>query len=81
MNIEKLKKDTVWLKEQFTKNIIDIDTINNIIDNVLDDSDNINNINPTEKKQMCPYTKDDLVNLFKVFLKNKCNTNNQLVYK
>lgn len=63
MNIEKLKKDTAYLKEQLTKNIIDIDTINNIIDNI------------------CPYTKDDLVNLFKLFLKNKCNANNQLVYK
>ena len=78
MNIEKLKKDTVWLKEQFAKNIIDIDTINNIIDNILNDN---NNIKPTEKKQMCPYTKDDLVNLFKLFLKNKCDSNNQLVYK
>lgn len=27
MNIEKLKKDTVWLKEQFTKNSIDINAI------------------------------------------------------
>ena len=91
MDIEKIKEDAVRIKEQLSKKIVDIDTIDNMIANILTDNTD------TDAKQVineqfyiCKknvnedtyiHTKNDLISLFKLFLKTKCNSDNKLVFK
>ena len=95
MDIEKIKKDATRIKEQLSKKIVDIDMIDNMIANILTDNTDTNT--DADAKQVtneqfyiCKkningdtyiHTKDDLINLFKLFLKTKCNSDNQLVFK
>lgn len=95
MDMEKIKEDAVRIKEQLSKKIVDIDTIDNMIANILTDNTDTNA--DTDAKQVtneqfyiCKknvnedtyiHTKNDLISLFKLFLKTKCNSDNKLVFK
>lgn len=87
MNIEKLKEDATWLKEQLAKKVIDIDTINKLINNILVDNTNITtdtkqvtdeNIKPSSDNDKV-LTENDVITLFKSFLKTKCDPKGNLI--
>lgn len=87
MNIEKLKEDATWIKEQLSKKVIDIDTIDKLITNILIDSTNITtdtkpiigeNVKPSSNNDKV-LTENDIITLFKSFLKTKCDSRGNLI--
>lgn len=84
MNIENIKENASKLKDDLSKNIIDINDINAFLDNILNDENNKTSseiasepkVPPTNNRSLTP---TDIVTLFKSFLKTKCDTRGNLI--
>lgn len=78
MNIVNLKEHANKLKEDLSKNVINIDEINMILDNILNDTDTKipSEIHSSDNK---PLTANDIVTLFKSFLQTKCDEKGNLI--
>lgn len=84
MNIENIKENASKLKDDLSKNIIDINNINTFLDSILNDEDNkVPSETPSEPKapptNNRSLTPTDIVTLFKSFLKTKCDTRGNLI--
>lgn len=78
MNIENLKDKASKLKDDLSKNVININDINAFLDNILNDED-VKTSSETSPSNNKTLTENDIITLFKSFLKTKCNENGQLV--
>ena len=78
MNIENLKENASKLKDNLSKNIININDINIFLDNILNDED-VKTSSETLPSNNKTLTENDIITLFKSFLKTKCNEKGQLV--
>lgn len=84
MNIENLKENAGKLKDDLSKNIININDINMILDTILNDENNKassemvseSKVMSTNNKSLTP---NDIITLFKSFLKTKCDTRGNLI--
>lgn len=78
MNIENLKENASKLKDDLSKNVININDINAFLDNILNDED-VKTASETPPSNNKTLTENDIITLFKSFLKTKCNEKGQLV--
>lgn len=84
MDITNLKENASKLKDDLSKNIIDINDINAFLDNILNDEDSKvpseipsePKVPPTNNRSLTP---TDIVTLFKSFLKTKCDSKGKLI--
>lgn len=78
MNIENLKEHANKLKEDLSKNVINIDEINMILDSILNDDD-VKKPSEIPSSDNKPLTANDIVTLFKSFLQTKCDEKGNLI--
>ena len=78
MNIANLKEHANKLKEDLSKNVINIDEINMILDSILND-DNIKKPSEIPSSDNKPLTANDIITLFKSFLQTKCDSKKGLI--
>lgn len=84
MNIENIKENASKLKDDLSKNIIDINDINTFLDSILNDEDS-KVPSETQSEPKAPPTNNrsltptDIVTLFKSFLKTKCDNKGKLI--
>ena len=84
MDITNLKENAGKLKDDLSKNIINVNDINAFLDNILNDENNKtlseiaseSKIMSTNNKSL---TQNDIITLFKSFLKTKCDTRGNLI--
>ena len=78
MNITNLKENASKLKDDLSKNIININDINIFLDSILNDENAkaSPDILPSTDR---PLTKNDIIALFKSFLKTKCDSKGNLI--
>lgn len=77
MNITNLKENASKLKDDLSKNIINVNDINVFLDSILNDENakTSSEIQPSNDK---PLTENDIIALFKSFLKTKCDSKGYL---
>lgn len=78
MNIANLKEHANKLKEDLSKNVINIDKINMILDSILNDDD-VKKPSEIPSSDNKPLTANDIVTLFKSFLQTKCDEKGNLI--
>lgn len=84
MNIENIKENASKLKGDLSKNIINVNDINAFLDNILND-ENIKTPSEITSESEVPsaneksLTPNDIITLFKSFLKTKCDTRGNLI--
>lgn len=78
MNIETLKENASKLKDDLSKNVININNINIFLDNILN-NENVETPSETLPSNNKTLTENDIITLFKSFLKTKYNEKGQLV--
>lgn len=78
MDITNLKESASKLKDDLSKNIINVNDINIFLDNILNDehTKTSSEIQPSNDKVL---TENDIITLFKSFLKTKCDTRGNLI--
>lgn len=84
MNTANLKENAGKLKNDLSKNIVNINDINAFLDTILNNEDNKtpsetsseSEVLPTNDKSLTP---NDIITLFKSFLKTKCDTRGNLI--
>ena len=78
MNITTLKENASKLKDDLSKNIINVNDINMFLDSILNDehTKTSSEIQPSNDK---PLTENDIIALFKSFLKTKCDSKGNLI--
>lgn len=78
MNITNLKENASKLKDDLSKNIINVNDINVFLDSILNDehTKTSSEIQPSNDK---PLTENDIITLFKSFLKTKCDSKGNLI--
>lgn len=84
MDITNLKENAGKLKDDLSKNIINVNDINAFLDNILNDENNKTSSEiASESKVMSTnnksLTQNDIITLFKSFLKTKCDTRGNLI--
>lgn len=78
MNIANLKEHANKLKENLSKNVINIDEINMILDSILNDTDT-KTPSETSSSNDATLTANDIVTLFKSFLQTKYDSKKGLI--
>ena len=78
MDSTNLKENASKLKDNLSKNIINVNDINIFLDSILNDehTKTSSEIQPSNDK---PLTKNDIIALFKSFLKTKCDSKGNLI--
>ena len=78
MDITNLKENASKLKDDLSKNIINVNDINVFLDSILNDehTKTSSEIQPSNDK---PLTENDIITLFKSFLKTKCDSKGNLI--
>lgn len=78
MNITNLKENASKLKDDLSKNIINVNDINIFLDSILNDehTKTSSDILPSTDR---PLTENDIITLFKSFLKMKCDSKGNLI--
>lgn len=78
MDITNLKENASKLKDDLSKNIINVNDINIFLDSILNDehTKTSSEIQPSNDK---PLTENDIITLFKSFLKTKCDSKGNLI--
>lgn len=78
MNIENIKENASKLKDDLSKNIIDINDINTFLDSILND-ENIKTSSEILPSNNNVLTENDIITLFKSFLKTKSDSKGNLI--
>lgn len=78
MNITNLKESASKLKDDLSKNIINVNDINVFLDSILND-ENVKTSSEIQPSTDRPLTENDIITLFKSFLKTKCDSKGNLI--